>query len=81
MKRYEKQIDGKTVIKKRQEIVIKKDGKVTYNPTEDMIFADGWEEYVTPEPTAEELLAQAKADKVREIEAYDTSSAVNEFFY
>lgn len=32
------------------------------------------------EPTYEEELAQAKADKIRQIEEYDKSSAVNEFF-
>lgn len=68
-------------IKFRSDIIIHKNGKQIINPPEEMILADGWEEYVTPEPTAEELLAQAKADKVREIEAYDTSSTVNEFFY
>lgn len=77
MKRYIK--DGQ--IKTRNQIVIRKDGMNTYNPTEEMILADGWIEYVIPEPTAEELLAQAKANKVREIEAYDKSSAVNSFFY
>jgi hypothetical protein len=52
MKRYIK--DGK--IKHRNEIVIRKDGMSTYNPTEEMILADGWEEYVTPsvEPIVEE---------------------------
>ena len=50
MKQYTKQIDGKTVIKKRQEIVIRNDGRVTYNPTEEMVLADGWAEYVIPEP-------------------------------
>lgn len=44
MKRYIK--DG--VIKTRNQIVIRKDGINTYNPTEEMIFADGWEEYVPP---------------------------------
>lgn len=53
----------------------------TYNPTEEMVSADGWIEYVIPEPTAEELLARAKANKIREIEAYDKSSAVNSFYY
>lgn len=61
MKRYIKIIDGKSVIKTRNQIVIKgqrtikdKDGndKVvgtnTYNPTEEMILADGWEEYIPP---------------------------------
>jgi hypothetical protein len=51
MKRYIK--DGK--IKHRNEIVIRKDGMNTYNPTEEMILADGWEEYITPsvEPIVE----------------------------
>lgn len=44
MKRYIK--DGK--IKRRNEIVIRKDGMNTYNPTEEMILADGWVEYVPP---------------------------------
>lgn len=68
-------------IKFRSDIIIRKNGKQIINPTEEMLLADGWEEYVTPEPTAEELLARAKANKIREIEAYDTSSAVNSFFY
>lgn len=89
MKRYIK--DGE--IKTRNQIVIKgqrtikdKDGndKVvgtnTYNPTEEMILADGWEEYVTPEPTEEELLSRAKRNKVREVGAYDTSEEVNIFY-
>ena len=77
MKKYTK--DNR--IKFRSDIVIHKNGKQIINPTEEMLLADGWVEYLMPEPTAEELLAQAKADKVREIETYDTSSAVNEFFY
>ena len=87
MKRYIK--DGQ--IKTRNQIVIKgqrtikdKDGndKVvgtnTYNPTEEMILADGWVEYVTPvyEPTIEDY----RRDKIREIERYDSSSEVNGFY-
>ena len=81
MKRYTKQIDGKTVIKKRQEIVIRKDGRVTYNPTEDMVLADGWVEYVPPtpsEPSAEVLLERAKKRKLLDLYAYDESSEVND---
>ena len=44
MKQYIK--NGK--IKTRQEIVIVKNGMRTINPTENMIFADGWEEYIAP---------------------------------
>ena len=68
-------------IKFRSDIIIHKNGKQIINPPEEMILADGWEEYVTPEPTAEELLARAKANKIGEIEAYDKSSAVNSFYY
>ena len=47
MKRYIK--DG--VIRDANKIVITKDGMTTTNPTEEMILADGWVEYVEPEPT------------------------------
>lgn len=70
--------DGK--IKNRKHIVITKDGMTTFNPTEEMLLEDGWEVYVAPEPTEEELLARAKRDKKREIEHYDSSSEVNEFY-
>lgn len=77
MKRYSKVIDGKTIIKRAEEIVIKGNGSQTFNPTESMILADGWTEYVAPvyEPTLEEK----KQGKINEILAYDSSSAVNEF--
>lgn len=77
MKRYIKTIDGKTIIKLANEIVIRSNGKQTFNPTESMILADGWREY-EPDvivPTLEEI----KANKVDEILAYDSSSDVNEF--
>lgn len=48
MKRYIKVIDGQTVIKTRKQIVITSEGLNTYYPTEEMILADGWEEYIPP---------------------------------
>ena len=77
MKRYIKKIDGKTIIKRADEIVVIGNGKQTFNPTEDMILADGWVEYERPIyiPTLEDI----KARKVDEILAYDSSEAVNEF--
>ena len=77
MKRYIKTIDGKTIIKRAEEIVIKGNGSQTFNPKEDAILADGWLEYEPPVivPTLEEI----KANKVDEILAYDSSSVVNEF--
>lgn len=49
MKLYIK--DG--IIKTRNQIVIRRNGMNTYNPSEQMILADGWVEYVPPvvEPT------------------------------
>ena len=77
MKRYSKTIDGKTIIKRADEIVIKGNGSQTFNPKEDAIFADGWVEYEPPVilPPLDEI----KANKVEEILAYDSSSEVNEF--
>lgn len=46
MKRYTK--DGQ--IKYANRIVVNKDGFNIYNPTEEQILADGWVEYVAPEP-------------------------------
>ena len=77
MKRYSKLIDGKDVIKWANNIVVRKDGFQIINPTEEMILADGWTEYVAPiyVPTLEEI----KQGKIDEILSYDSSSAVNEF--
>ena len=58
---------------------IELNGCVVCNPTEDMLIKAGYEEYQEPVPTEAEKLEQAKADKLAEITAYDTSSAVNGF--
>ena len=54
MKTYIKTIDGRPVIKTRKQIVINRNGMNIYNPTEEMVLKDGWEEYV-PEPTTEPI--------------------------
>lgn len=77
MKQYTKQIDGKTVRKTLKEIVIKKDGKQTFNPSEEMVLEDGWVEYVAPALTEEQLFNRAKSNKIRDIEHYDASKEVN----
>lgn len=79
MEKYIKVIDGRTVTKYRNQIVVIKDGMQTINPSHDMLIADGWSEYVAPEPTQEQLLERAKSRKVMDIEAYDSSEAVNIF--
>lgn len=68
MKRYTKTIDGQTVIRDAGNIVIRKDGKMIINPSEEEILADGWVEYVAPEPAPYEpseydlLMEVAKED-------------------
>lgn len=48
-------------------------------PSEQRLTEWGFEEYIEPTPTPEELLAKAKASKIAELEAYDASDAVNSF--
>ena len=50
------------------------------SPSEDIILQAGYHLVVEPEPTAEELLEQAKMEKIAEIEMYDQSDAVNLFY-
>lgn len=58
---------------------IELNGCVVCNPTEDMLVKAGYKEYQEPVPSEAEKLEQAKADKIAEIAAYDTSSSVNGF--
>lgn len=78
MKLYEKIIDGKQHCKPANKIVIVKDGMQTINPTEEMILADGWVEYVTPvyEPTIDDYRKRKKDEILR----YDSSEEVNAFY-
>ena len=88
MVKYTKTINGKKVVKPSNEIIIKTrtevDGKTVSrmrtNPTEEMLLADGWEIYIQPEPTEEELLQRAKLRKKNEIKAYDKSKNIEEFY-
>ena len=73
MKRYIKN----EVIKYANEIVINKDGINYYHPSEEMILADGWVEYI--EPIHEPTLDEVKADKIQELNAYNMSDEVNTF--
>lgn len=47
MKKYYKIIDGKTVFFREPLIV---DGMQIFNPSEELILAAGWQEYIPPEP-------------------------------
>lgn len=76
MKQYYKIINDEMVFFKNPLIV----GETqVFNPTEDMLIEQGWQEYIPPVPTEEELLQEAKLNKIAEIEDYDKSDAVNSF--
>ena len=79
MKYYIKIINERSIIRAQKDIVVKSNGLCTYNPSEEMILSDGWEEYVenSPELSEEEVLDQAKKDKIQEIEEFDGSPEVN----
>lgn len=80
MKKYKKNIDGKTVIKKANEIIVVRDGKTWYAPSHEMLIEDGWEVYTKPQPTEEQKLLRAKNKKIAELIAYDKSDVVNGFY-
>ena len=82
MKLYEKIINGEQHCKPSNKIVIVKDGMQTFNPTEEMLFEDGWKvhEPVPYEPTEEEILNREKEYKIEEILRHDSSPEVNCFY-
>ena len=55
MKKYKKIIDGRTVIKPRNKIVVVKEGLQVINPKEATLLADGWEVYKTVESAIAEI--------------------------
>lgn len=91
---FTKTINDSTVVKSRKNIVVNRQDNImnpdtgemetvylqTFNPTDEILFADGWELYIPPVPTEEQILANAKKDKKNDINSYDSSSAINEFY-
>jgi hypothetical protein len=83
MKRYGKIIDGELVIKPLNQIFINTEKRTVFNPSEEIVIEEGWEEYVEDivhTPTEEELLAQAQEGMLNQIRSYDASEAVNECY-
>jgi len=48
-------------------------------PSAELLEQWGFEEYIEPTPTPEELLESSKASKIADLEAYDLSDAVDSF--
>lgn len=77
MKQYYKNENGTKVFYREP---LKLNGMQYFNPSEEQILEAGWIEYTpppVPSPTEEELLQQAKENKISEILAYDRSSEIN----
>ena len=65
MKQYIKIIDGQTVIKERNNIIIRTEDAQILNPSEEMVLADGWEVY-TP-PTIEPTTTKSRMEVITEL--------------
>ena len=92
--RFTKKINGITIVETRNNIVLntnetKQDPKTgeminvitqTFNPSDELLFEDGWILYEEPEPTEEDIFNEAKKELISNIEYYDSSSDVNMFF-
>ena len=63
-------------------IVLIKDGMQTFNPTEEMLFEDGWELHVPihPDVSDDEILKMEKEHLIDDICHYDSSDNVNVFY-
>lgn len=91
---FTKTINDRAIVKARRTIILNRivsiedteTGEIkevevqTFNPTDEMLFADGWELYVLPEPTEDEILNRTKREKINEINHYDSSDEVNIFY-
>lgn len=76
--KYYKEIDGKQVFFKGNVLYL--NNQTIVNPTHEQMLEAGWLVYNEPGLTAEELLQQAKLEKILQIDNYDASSNVECFF-
>lgn len=62
MKKYYKLINGELLIKDKNQIVVNKNGRTIFNPNEQILSEEGWQEYIVAPPTEEqiELIKQQK---------------------
>lgn len=66
MKQFFKIINDETVVKNRNEIVINKDGMITFNPPEEILLQEGWQEYIIKTPTKEEIQQQVEVSEAKQ---------------
>jgi hypothetical protein len=83
-KKYIKVINGTTIIKEANSIIVTLDDKCIYNPSEDIILSDGWIKYIEENNFIENdklipSLEEKKEEKIKDILSYDSSDKVNIF--
>lgn len=81
MKLYEKTIDNVRQCKPLSKIVLIKDDMQIFNPTEEMILADGWIEYISPVQviTDKQKMLSLKEQTKIDAEKYGSSDEVDVF--
>lgn len=76
---YYKEIDNKIIFYKGENIILG-EWRIC-NPTDEQLEEAGWKEYIPEEhKVPDKTLDQIKKEKIIQIEEYDTSNAINEFF-
>ena len=82
MKLYTKVINNIKQVLPLNKIVLINDSVQIFNPTEEMLLADGWMEYIAPnqELSEEQILEQEKSRIIDDIMCYDSSESVNAFY-
>ena len=80
MKKYQKYINNEKIISSANEIIIIKNDMQYICPSHEMIIDDGWEEYIENKATNETKLKFIKNNLINEINSFDQSIVINEFF-
>lgn len=79
-KLYTKIINDTKQIKPRNEIIVFHDGYCVYNPSEELLFKDGWVEYGDDQVYVKDELQESKDNLKNEILNHDSSSKINIFY-
>lgn len=84
MEKYVKKIDGKSIVKLKNAIVVSKDGRQYINPPHDLLITEGWSLYSEEETTRttyKDKVAIRREELRDVIIQYDSSHNINSFYY
>lgn len=77
MKKYYKNEQGRTIW---FDGILRIGNKQIINPKHEELIENGWIEYIPPIKSKEDILIEARYNKIEEIKSYDSSVDVNEFY-